>query len=377
MLLYTAVAVITIILACFVDNKPIATAYGTTRRQALSRACLVTIFLILFALSALRADVGNDYKAYVITCHEAFVDGYVVTEPGFNLLVKVLYTLSGWENYLLVFAVFAFATIYIYLKVAYQQSENFALTFCLFMTLGMYFRSFNTVRYYFVLAVALYSLRYVVNKNYIRFVLLICAAAFMHKSVLVVIPIYLLALYVSKKWHYVVLGIGGLAFLLAKDLMMKVALILYPSYKNTPFINTETGIISGWLGNVSNIGRCGLVLLLCMLFYKSAIEGNRAAKVYFNLNIFAIMLYVFGVYLPLLSRFTYYLMAPQILLVPSVICSIKEAKTKKIVTALVIVFGVAYFAMFLRGAYAEGLRILPYRSWIFGLKEYLYAYDIF
>ena len=377
MLLYTAVAVITIILACFVDNKPIATAYGTTRRQALSRACLVTIFVILFALSALRADVGNDYKAYVITCHEAFVDGYVVTEPGFNLLVKVLYTLSGWENYLLVFAVFAFATIYIYLKVAYEQSENFALTFCLFMTLGMYFRTFNTVRYYFVLAVALYSLRYVVNKNYIRFVLLICAAAFMHKSVLVVIPIYLLALYVSKKWHYIVLGIGGLAFLLAKDLMMKVALILYPSYKNTPFINTETGIISGWLDNASNIGRCGLVLLLCMLFYKSAIEGNRAAKVYFNLNIFAIMLYVFGVYLPLLSRFTYYLMAPQILLVPGVLASIKDTRTKKILTGIVIVYGIIYFALFMRGGYNEGLRILPYRSWIFGLKEYLYAYDIF
>lgn len=377
MLLYTAVAVITIMLAYFVDNKPVATAYGTTRRQALSGACLVTIFVILFALSALRHDVGNDYKTYVVTCHEAFVNGYVVTEPGFNLLIKILYTLAGWENYLLVFAVFAFATIYLYLKVAYDQSDNFALTFFLFMTLGMYFRTFNTVRYYFVLAVALYSLRYVVNKNYIRFVLLICAAAFMHKSVLVVIPIYMAAVYVSKKWHYAVLGMCGLAFLSAKDLIMKVALILYPSYKDTPFINSDIGILSGWLDNASNIARCGLVLLLCMLFYKGAIEGNRAAKVYFNLNIFAIMLYIFGVYLPLLSRFTYYLMSPQILLVPCVIRSIKETKTKKIVTGMVIVFGIVYFGLFLQTAYGDGLRILPYRSWIFGLKEYLYANDVF
>ena len=377
MLLYTAVAAITILLACFVENKPVATAYGTTRRQALSGACLVAIFMILFALSALRVDVGNDYKTYVVTCHEAFVDGYVVTEPGFNFLVKILYTLVGGEDFLVVFAVFAFATVYLYLKVAYEQSENFALTFFLFMTLGMYFRTFNTVRYYFVLAVALYSLRYVVNKNYVRFVLLICAAAFMHKSVLVVIPIYLAALYVSKKGHYIVLGVCGVTFLLAKNLIMKIALILYPSYKNTPYINMEGSILSGWLDNASSIARCGMVLFLCLLFYKSAIEDNRAAKMYFNLNIFAIMLYVFGVYLPLLSRFTYYLMAPQILLIPGVIGTIKDSKTKKIVIGLVVAFGIFYFALFMRGAYNEGLRILPYRTWIFGIKEYLYANEIF
>ena len=376
MLLYTAVATITILLACFVVNKPAATAYGTTRRQALSGACLVDVFVILFALSALRIDVGNDYKTYVVTCHEAWVNGYVVTEPGFNLLVKLLYTLAGWENYLLVFAVFAFATIFLYMKIAYEQSESFALTFFLFMTLGMYFRTFNTVRYYFVLAVAVYSLRYVANRQYVRFILLICAMAFFHKSVLVVIPIYLLALYVSKKWHYILLGVLGLFFLLAKDLVMKIALILYPSYENTSYINENAGMVSGWIENASGIGRCILVLVLCLLFYRSAVKENVANRLYFNLNIFAIMLYIFGVYLPLLSRFTYYLMVPHILLVPNVIAHIENEKTKKRVAGFVIVIGLLYFVLFMKGAYNAGLRVLPYQSWIFGIKEYLYANEV-
>lgn len=376
MLLYTAVAVITILLACFVVNKPVVTAYGTTRRQALSGACLVTIFMILFALSALRIDVGNDYKTYVVTCHEAWVNGYVVTEPGFNLLVKVLYILAGWENYLLVFAVFAFATIFLYMKIAYEQSESFALTFFLFMALGMYFRTFNTVRYYFVLAVAVYSLRYVANRQYGRFILLICAMALFHKSVLVVIPIYLLALYVSKKWHYLALGVLGLFFLLAKDFVMKIALILYPSYENTSYINENAGMVSGWIENASGIGRCILVLILCLLFYKSAVKENVANRLYFNLNIFAIMLYIFGVYLPLLSRFTYYLMVPHILLVPNVIAHIEDVKTKKRVTGFVIVIGLLYLVLFMKGAHNAGIRVLPYQSWIFGIKEYLYANEV-
>lgn len=375
MLLYTAVAAITILLAHFVENKPAVTAYGTTRRQALSGACLVAVFVILFALSAMRINVGNDYKNYAITAHEAFVDGYVVTEPGFNLLVKVLYTLAGWENYILLFAVFAFVTIFLYMKVAYEQSDNFAMTFFLFMTLGMYFRTFNTVRYYFVLAVALYALRYVVDKRYIRFMLCILAAAFFHKSVLVVIPIYLAAVYVSKKWHYIALGICGFVFLAAKDLVMKIALILYPSYENTSYIN-EIGVLSGWISNASSIVRCMMVFFLCIFFYKEAVEGNAKNSLYFNLNIFAIMLYVFGVYLPLLSRFTYYLMAPQILLVPGVLSRIGDTKKKKWVTAAIVGFGVLYFVLFMRGAYEEGLRILPYKSWIFGIEEYIYANEI-
>ena len=375
MLLYTAVAAITILLACFVVNKPAATAYGTTRRQALSGACLVAIFVILFALAAMRINVGNDYKNYAITAHEVWVDGYVVTEPGFNLLVKVLYTLAGWENYVLLFAVFAFVTIFLYMKIAYEQSYSFALAFFLFMMLGMYFRTFNTVRYYFVLAVALYALRYVVNKQYIRFLLCILAASFFHKSVLVVIPIYLAAVYVSKKWHYIALGICGFIFLLAKDLVMKIALILYPSYENTSYIN-EVGILSGWISNANGIIRCLLVLVLCLIFYKDALEDNRANKVYFNLNVFAVILYVFGVYLPLLSRFTYYLMGPQILLIPGVISCIKDEKKKKWVTAIVLTIGILYFVLFMRGAYEEGLRILPYKSWIFGIEDYIYANEI-
>lgn len=75
----------------------------------------------------------------------------------------------------------------------YDQSVDFTLSFALFMLLGLYFRTFNTVRYYFVLAVTLYSLRYVLKREYGKFVLLILLAALFHKSVLVVIPLYLIA----------------------------------------------------------------------------------------------------------------------------------------------------------------------------------------
>ena len=172
-----------------------------TRREALNMAALFSLFVILTGLAALRIDVGNDYGNYVNTFHEIYVGGYVVTEPGLNLLVRLVYFLSGGENYLLVFGIFAAATTFLFLKAMYEQSVDFTWAFALFMLLGLYFRTFNTVRYYFVLALTLYSLRYVLKKEIGKFILLILFAAFFHKSVLVVIPLYLLALLPWKKWQ--------------------------------------------------------------------------------------------------------------------------------------------------------------------------------
>lgn len=373
MILYSVVAAVTILLSYFVCKRQALTTYGTTRRQALSWACLIAVFNILFLLSALRGEVGNDYKTYAVTFHEVWVNGYVVTEPGFNFLVKLVYTIVGHENYIAVFAVFAFATVALFVKTFHEDSDSFFLSMFLFMTLGLYFRTFNTVRYYFILAAALFSIRYAAQKQHVKFILLIVAAAFFHKSVLVVIPLYLVAFYLKKKWQYALVFIGSLAVFLGKDLVMWVALKLYPSYENTSYLNGEGGILS----NLPNIGRCVLVLILCICFYKEAIKDHDRNRICFNLNIMAILLYVCGYYIPLLSRFSYYLMVPHILLVPGVIMRIPDAKKKKWVTVVTIGIGILYFLYFLKTASNEAVRVLPYKTWIIdGMKEYLYANEV-
>ena len=118
----------------------------------------------------------------------------------------------------------------------YDQSLDFSLSFALFMLLGLYFRTFNTVRYYFVLAVTLYSLRYVLKREYGKFVLLILGAALFHKSVLVVIPLYLIALLPWKKWQVAIGAVFAASLPLFQDFWMEILLKLYPSYQNTVYL---------------------------------------------------------------------------------------------------------------------------------------------
>ena len=379
MLLYAGIATTTIGLAYLVKNQPqqmcgqLHTIKGMTRRQGLNTLSLLAIFIILFLLSALRMEVGNDYETYVDTFHEIYVGGYVVTEPLFNAVVKVLCELSGGENYLLVFAVFAFVTIWIFLKVMYEQTDEFFMAFFLFMTLGIYFRTFNTVRYYFVLAITLFSFRYIFRKEYGKFILLIILAAFFHKSVLVVIPIYLIANMKWKKWYAAVLSVGAATMVLLQDFIMKIALELYPSYKDTIYLETEIGLS----GNLMSILRCVAVLMLALLCYREAWKEDEKNRFYVKLNFLAVLLYLCGSFLPLVGRIGYYLITSQILLIPAILGSIKDNKKKKILTSIVLIACVGYFLIFLRSANQPGVRVLPYKSWLFYEKEFLNAETIF
>lgn len=109
---YCLIAFVTCAMAFHVRSVGNCALYQT-RESFYNRLLLIGIFSILVLCSALRFDIGNDYRQYTQTAHEAFVGGYVVTEAGFNGIVKLIYSLFGTECYEAVFALFALSLIHI------------------------------------------------------------------------------------------------------------------------------------------------------------------------------------------------------------------------------------------------------------------------
>lgn len=357
MILYLTVAVGTVLLACMVNNRPVLQPYRVTRQQMCNRICLFSIFLILFALSACRQDVGNDYGRYVEFMHLAYYNAYVPTEAGFNLLAKVIYIISGYENYLLVFALFAFVTIFLFIFAIYEQSDDFPMTFFLFMALGYYFQTFNTVRYYLALAIAFYSMKFVIRRQWGRFVLLVILGSFFHKSMFVVMPLFFLASLAWKKWQLILAGLFCTTFLFFQDFYLKVVLFLYPTYEDTEYLEGGTSYI--------NILRCIAVLALSLIYYKKSIQGSRRLRFYFYLNLGSLALYVFCSFLPIISRIGYYLTISHILFLPALLKETENEKLRKLLKLGMILAALWYLAKFMGRAYDDNMRILPYRSFIF------------
>ncbi|MDE6882818.1 MAG: EpsG family protein [Lachnospiraceae bacterium] len=374
MILYITVAAVTTLLAGMVNCRPALQPYRITRQQMCNRVCLSAVFVILSALSACRLNVGNDYARYVEFMHLVNCDAYVPTEIGFNLLVKLLYGLSGFENYLLVFAVYAFVTVGIFLLAMYEQSEDFPLTFFLFMALGYYFQTFSTVRYYLALALALYSMKFVLRGQWGRFLVLILLGSAFHKSLLVVIPLYFLATLPWKKWQLAVGALFCTTFLFCQDFYLKLVVLLYPTYEDTEYLEGGTSYI--------NILRCTAVLAFAGIVYweerrlrgeaeiskedAEVRDGLAAAEhFYFYLNLGALVLYVFCSFLPIISRIGYYLTISHLFYLPLLLGRLRDGRWRSVFRGGILLAAILYFMIYMSRAGNDGTLILPYKTFLF------------
>ena len=327
---------------------------------ARNRLFLAVLFWLLFLPSALRLYTGNDYYTYIEHFHDVKLDHYVVTEPGFNLLVKLVYKLLGGEYFLVIFALFAAGTVFFSLRALYEQSADFAVSVFLYLALALYFQSYNTVRYYFALAIVLYSLRFVWEKEWEKFLLAVICAALFHKTALVVLLLYPLSRLHWRKWFYGILALGGISGLVFKAQYKALFLWLYPSYVN------EEEYLNGDYFSIVNIARCLMIIILFLYlwqFEKEEVEARPRIAFYVRMNILALILFTCFSFVPFVSRIGYYLNVSQLLVVPELLACCKGHR-RRILYGAVALAGMLYFLAFLWKADDQLVRILPYTTWL-------------
>lgn len=362
MILYLLVTALTVLAAYFVNSAYVGKRnnFAKSRQEMLNGVLLAGIFMVLFTLSALRIGIGNDYWTYRYNfLHIISGDTKVSYEIGFKLLVRVLQGLFGYDNYRVVFAFMAFLTCAFFLKGLFDNSDWFFLSFFLFMANGFYFMSFSNVRYYFAIAICVYAVKFLFRREYVKFIFWILFAAFFHMSVLLVIPAYLAAYYLkwSRKTLWLV-PVSCAALFFGKSLVRKLVFVFYPYYEGDLILDVESV-------SYVNIGKCLAVLIFTLLFYKRAVRGNERAETFFNLNLFALIIYSFGYYIPETSRVCYYMVTGQVFLIPTVLQSIPDKRQKAFFTGAILLCYAFYLLIFLKKSWDSTIMLLPYLTWLF------------
>ncbi len=371
-LVYVTLVLVTVLLGLYVDNRNYVPVYlgggraygrlpGPDRQQARNRVAEFAIYCLLAGVSACRIAVGNDYWVYRDNFKLIAQERHVSSETGFNLIVKWIQGLFGYDEYLPVFAFFSIVTVFFFVKALHDQGSYYAFSLYLLLTGGYYFNSLNSVRYYLALAMALYAQKYVLRGAYGKFILWILAGAMFHKSVLLVVPVYLVARFLAscrlKKWHYILGGIGICSLLFGQDIYREIIFCFYPYYRNSAFDNGQL--------SYANIGKCLCVLALCLFFGRESIREDLANRFYFFLNLLGLVVYCCGSFIPEVSRVGYYMIVAQVFLVPRVVAGLKNKVLRRLAYIGVVgAFG-GYFFLLLKGMYAVDVRLLPYLNWIF------------
>lgn len=334
---------------------------GRNRQEVLNLWLCAGIYIVLTALSVCRIASGNDYWGYKEIFSLIAQYRTVSTEIGFNWFVRGMQELFGRDAYLPIFGAISIVTVFFFMKAIYEQGEWFLGTMFLFLMNGYFFSSFNSIRYYLVLAIAMYTMKFVLKGEYGKFVLWICFAALFHKSVLLVIPVYLLAKWLAgislRPWHYVLGAVLILSFVVCKDVYREIIFLFYKYYEGSAFDVTDYS----W----ANIAKCLGTVVLSVICYNTGLKDNVRNRFYFFLNIGGLVLYTAGAFIPTVTRVAYYLVIAQIFLIPNLLMSMKDGIWKRLFICGVALVFIVYFALFLRSAYSTDIRLLPYLNWIF------------
>ncbi len=368
MLVYLSLTVIVLILAAFVKNKEYAPANisgckraGVDRQQAVNITAAVGIYLLLMGVSACRIAVGNDYWVYRENFKLIFMGREVASEPGFNFIVYWMQKLLGYNNYLPIFGLFSVITVAFMVKAVYDQGEWFWGAVFLLMTNGYYFQSLNTVRYYLVIAMVMYAAKFVIREEYGKFTVWILAAALFHKSVLLVIPCYIIIRKICNikinKWLIAAGSAVVLSMIFLQDFYRSIIFRFYPYYEDTAFDNGEVSII--------NILRCACCLILALMCYKDSVKDRKHMQFYFWANNVGLVINTFGSFIPEVTRIANYFCIFQIFLVSGSLYHLKKGPWKTFLTIGTLSAFTIYFAFFLKTAYNVNIRLLPYLNWIF------------
>lgn len=371
-LVYVGLTVVTVFLACYIQNKDYVAAHiagtspqaqppGYNRTQARNLVAEIAIYCLLAGVSACRIAVGNDYWVYRDNFKLIAQGRYVSYEFGFNYIVKWMQMLFGYDNYLPIFGLFSIVTVFFFVKALHDQASDYTLSLFLLMTGGFYFNSMNSVRYYFALAIALFSMKYVIRGEYGKFILWILAGALFHKSILLVIPVYLMARFLAaaklKKWHYIAGAVFALSLIFAQDIYREIIFYFYPFYRNSLF---DDGQLS-----YANIGKCLGTLVLCGICYRKSLKEDLTNRFYFFLSVAGTLVYCCGSFIPEVSRVGYYMIISQIFLLPRLLLDMKKGWFRTLCYVGVYTLFGLYFLLLLRGMYDVSVRLLPYLNWIF------------
>lgn len=371
-LVYIMLTIVTVVLAFYIDNKdyvpqyisgyrPVGTCKGYHRTQARNTVAEVAIYCLLAGVSACRIAVGNDYWVYRDNFKLIAQNRHVSSEFGFNMIVLWMQDLFGYDNYLPIFGLFSLVTVLFLVKALHDQGSWYVFSLFLLMTGGYYFNSLNSVRYYLALAMALFSMKYVLRGEFGKFILVILAGTAFHKSILLVIPVYLVARWLAsaklKKWHYIVGILLILSLIFGQEIYREIMFFFYPYYRDSIFDNGQISYV--------NIGKCLGTLCLCAICYQKSLKNDVMNRFYFFLNVAGLVVYCCSSFIPEVSRVGYYMIISQIFLLPRLLADMKKGWFRTFCIVGVVGAFSLYFTMLLKGMYAVDVRLLPYLNWIF------------
>lgn len=312
---------------------------------------LILSFGILFFVSAFRYDIGYDYSHIYVKIFDIITAGGKVDwDIGTIGIIKLISLFT--KDYLYFFIVMSFITMFFLFKSIRQYDKIAPILVFLLVCSGEYIASFNAVRQYVSIAIFMYSLKFIKEKNLKKYLIYMLCASLIHSSSVILIPIY----FVNKikpnvKNHLILLFLLVAILPFASSLFYSIlGLTKYSHYINSNYNEFNP--------TYSELIMFSIVYVFCIFNWKKCKEDEDYCM-FFNLTLVGLIISILSFKIILAYRIIFYFKMILFYTVGLIYRNINNAKNR---LAFITLFIILFSSVTLIGAYHFGWYDKNYKS---------------
>lgn len=301
---------------------------------------IIPSFIILFILSTFRGDFTTDYKNYTelfnlynrYSFSELLTSGFQ-NEIGFIYLNKIIGLFT--DDVIYFFAIMSFVILFGFFHHFKKYSVNLWLSVLMFATVGSYYASFNITRHIFAVAIVFIGSKYLYERKFFKWVLVVLLAALFHKTAIIMIPFYFILNFRIKFKNWVIIVIGSAIVILFFDNIVDFA----QQYFYEQYTDDSYGM---WGQAVTNIVLPVAFLIFSLFNINKLDPKNNMHRIWFNAGIFYAFFNILALQVQMVERLGRFFAPYSLLLIPFFFSKMKNKNLRFIYTMGLIVMLILY-----------------------------------
>lgn len=285
-----------------------------------------SIPIMLILISGLRAGIGDTYfyrHSYSLL-DGTFNNFKFVGDFGFNIIQIILYNISSNPQTLIFFT--ALITNLFNSIIFNKYSSYLELQVYLYITSGYYLVTMNGIRQSLAAAILFACTNILIKGNFKKYLIAVLLVSTIHKSALILIPIYYIVRQEAWSKQMIKLIIASV-----------IGVIFYSELEPILFkllSNTQYGHYSNFNEGGSSLTRAlvnSVPVILAYLKRNELKEKWNQSNIFVNIAVINLVFVTFGIYQWIFNRFTIYFQVYNFILLPYIIKNCFKGKEKRLI----------------------------------------------
>ena len=306
---------------------------------------LFLIISILFLLSSIRYEIGTDYSVYYKFFNNVqpfsfdydYDSGYNSFEPLFKYIVVILKNVIA--SPLFYFSLWSFITLSFFYFGIKENSAHYILSLFILYCIFYHHYLFNTIRQGVVMGIFIYSLKYILNREFFKILMITIFSSLIHTSgILIMVGYY--ASFIKFKTRFSIIlslfiSIGIWKTGLGETIFEFIAIQFQPIVPNL-YMYVK---LFFYEHNFSQILQRILLLVPLIYYYNLLSDDDKYVKLFSIYLIGVIIYFSFGFFGLFITRINMFFRILEIILIPILYQRLKNKNQKLVMQLCVMIWG--------------------------------------